>query len=95
MTKIYWTGLEELMQSDQVSKIEKQTMMDLLSRVEASFLQEFGFSGEFRLQSVTTSGVIKINGRLHGGRTSWRIVAGNSRTLNALKRKPGWLSQFF
>lgn len=94
MVKIYWTGLQELMQSEKVSKIEQQEIMNRLSNIQASFLQRFGFEGKFEVKSVTTSGVIKSGGQFHGGRTSWRIVAADARTTAALKREPGWLAKF-
>ena len=82
------------MQSDGISKIEQQEIMNILSRVEASFLQEFGFKGKFEVKSITTSGVFKKGSSLHGGRTSWRIVAADAKTTAILKRQPGWLAKF-
>lgn len=92
--KIYWTGLETLMQSPEISKIEQDLMMQKLGQIEASFLQEFGFQGKFEIKSRTTSGIFKRGGRYHGGRTSWRIVAADAKTGAALKRQPGWLGRF-
>lgn len=94
MVKIYWTGLQELMQSEKVSKIEQQEIMNRLSNIQASFLQRFGFEGKFEVKSVTTSKVIRSSGQFHGGRTSWRIVAADARTTAVLKREPGWLAKF-
>ena len=94
MVKIYWTGLEGLMQSNEISKIEQQEIMNKLSNIQASFLQKFGFEGKFEVKSKTTSGVIKSGGQYHGGRTSWRIVAADAKTNNALKREPGWLAKY-
>lgn len=94
MVKIYWAGLQELMQSDKISKIEQQEIMNKLSAIQASFLQKFGFEGRFEVKSVTTSGVIKSGGQFHGGRTSWRIVAADKKTTTALKREPGWLAKY-
>lgn len=94
MVKIYWTGLQELMQSEKISKMEQQIIMNKLSEIQASFLQKYGFEGRFEVKSVTTSGVIKSGGQFHGGRTSWRIVAADKKTTAALKREPGWLGKF-
>lgn len=93
MVKIYWTGLADLMQSDEISKAEQQAIMSRFSQVQARFLQEFGFQGKFEVKSVTTSKAFR-RGTYHGGRTSWRIVAADAKTTSALKRKPGWMSQF-
>ena len=94
MVKIYWTGLQELMQSEKVSKIEQQEIMNRLSNIQAGFLQRVGFEGKFEVKSVTTSGLIKSGVQFHGGRTSWRIVAADAKTTAALKREPGWLAKF-
>lgn len=94
MVKIYWTGLADLMKSEKISKIEQDIMMQKLNEIQASFLQEFGFQGNFEIKSVTTSGVSKSSGTFHGGRTSWRVVAADKRTGAILKRNQGWLAKF-
>ena len=94
MVKIYWTGLESLMQSDGVSRLEQEIMTAKLANIEARFLQEFGFKGNFELKAITTSGVFRSGRSLHGGRTSWRIAAADKRTGAVLKRQPGWLGKF-
>ena len=93
MAKIYWSGLEELMQSSKISTMEQDIMMKKLNQIQAEFLQQFGFEGKFDISSTTTSGIFK-RGTLHGGRTSWKIRAADAKTNAALKRQPGWLAKF-
>ena len=74
--------------------MEQDLMMKKLDEVKASFLQEFGFEGYFSIEQRKTSGTKRINGKLHAGRTSWRIRASDARTAAALKRQSGWLGRF-
>lgn len=94
--KIYWENqaMEDLMSSDKISTMEQDLIMKKLDEVKASFLQEFGFEGRFSVEQIRTSGTRRINGKLHSGRTSWRIRADDARTTAVLKRQPGWLSRF-
>ena len=86
--------MEDLMSSNKISTMEQDLIMKKLDTVKASFLQEFGFEGKFRVEQKTTSGTKRINGKLHAGRTAWRICADDARTTAALKRQSGWLGRF-
>lgn len=86
--------MESLMKSDKISSMEQNIMMQRLDQVRASFLQEFGFEGKFKLEQHSTSGSTHSKNRWHAGRTSWRICADDARTTAALKRQPGWLERF-
>ena len=79
-------GLREIMKGHEISQLEQQMMAQKLSQVKAEFLQQFGFEGQFELKAVTTNS--------RRSRITYRIVAANARTTNALKRQPGWLSRF-
>lgn len=94
--KIYWENkaMEDLMSSNKISTMEQDLIMKKLDEVKASFLQEFGFEGKFSVEQRRTSGTSRIKGKLHAGRTSWRIRADDARTVAVLKRQPGWLSRF-
>lgn len=94
--KIYWNNdaMEGLMKSDKIDKIEHDIMMQKLDEIKAAFLQEFGFEGAFSIQQVVTSGTVRINSSLHGGRVSYRIKADDARTAAVLKRQQGWLGRF-
>lgn len=95
MVKIYLNneGMESIMKSDKISSMEQNIMMNKLDQVRAAFLQEFGFEGNFEIKSVTTTGSFHTT-TWHGGRTSYRIVAADSKTTAALKRQPRWLDKF-
>ena len=94
--KIYWDNkeMEGLMKSSKISTMEQDIMMQKLDQIKAAFMQEFGFDGKFDIQSKTTSGTLRIKGKLHGGRISFRIRAADARTAAVLKRQPGWLGKF-
>ena len=79
-------GIREIMKGQPIANLEQQTMMQKLSQVKAEFLQTFGFEGKFEIRRVDTNS--------RRSRTSFRIVASDSRTTAALKRQPGWLAKF-
>lgn len=79
-------GLRSIMKGDKISKIEQNIMMNKLNQIQAEFMLRFGFTGKFEIKKVDT--------RSRRSRTSFRIVAGDSRTTAALKREPGWLGKF-
>ena len=74
--------------------MEQDLIMKKLDEVKASFLQKFGFEGNFTVEQKMTSGTKRINGKLHAGRTSWRIRANDAKTAAVLKRESGWLGKF-
>ena len=94
--KIYWENkaMEDLMSSNKISTMEQDLIIKKHDEVKANFLQEFGCEGKFRVEQRRTSGTSRIKGKLHAGRTSWRIRADDARTTAALKRQPGWLGRF-
>ena len=93
---IEWNNqaMESLMKSPQMTQMEQNIMMNKLSEVRAAFLQEFGFQGQFTINSHTTSGSYRNKLGWHAGRTSYRISANDARTTAALKSQPGWLNRF-
>ena len=95
MVKIYLEneGIESIMKSNKISSMEQNIMMNKLDQVKAAFLQEFGFEGNFEIKAVTTTGAFRST-TWHGGRTSYRILAADSKTATALKRQPKWLDKF-
>lgn len=54
----------------------------ILDEVRASFLETFGFDGNFEITDFTTD------------RMNAKIAAGDARTQKILKANPGWLGQF-
>lgn len=88
MVKIYYNNdaFRSIMKGKEISEMEQDMMMSRLNQIEAEFLQRFGFEGAFELKRVDTNS--------NRSRTTYRIVAANSRTTNALKREPGWLGKF-
>ena len=85
---IYYNGpgLREIMKGQPIANLEQQIMLQKLGQVKAEFLQTFGFEGKFEIRRVDTNS--------RRSRTSFRIVASDSRTTAALKRQPGWLAKF-
>lgn len=79
-------GLRAILKGQGIAQMEQQMMAQKLSRVEAEFLQHFGFEGGFEIKRVDTNS--------RRSRTTYRIVANNGRTGAALKREPGWLGKF-
>ena len=79
-------GLRSIMKGNGISSLEQQLMLQKLSQVQAEFLQHFGFNGRFEIKRVDTNS--------RRSRTTFRIVASDSRTTAALKREPGWLGKF-
>jgi len=70
------------------------------SDVEAAFLQEFGFRGEFEIRVIETNGhwtgawQAKTGGGTPRPRVAFRLHAANARTGAILKAHPGWLGRF-
>lgn len=79
-------GLRNILKGQKVAQIEQQIMAQKLSQVKAEFLQRFGFEGNFEVKRVDTNS--------RRSRTTYRIVASDSKTTAALKREPGWLGKF-
>ena len=79
-------GIREIMKGPKIANLEQQIMMERLSRIRAEFLQTFGFNGSFEIRKVDTQS--------RRSRTTFRIVATDSRTTAALKRQSGWLAKF-
>ena len=79
-------GLREIMKGKPIADTEQNIMMGKLNQVQAEFLQHFGFSGSFELKKVDT--------KSNRSRTTFRIVAADSKTTAALNREPGWLGKF-
>lgn len=88
MVKIYYNNdaFRSIMKGKEISEMEQDMMMSRLNQIEAEFLQRFGFEGAFELKRVDTNS--------NRSRTTYRIIAANGRTTNALKREPGWLGKF-
>lgn len=88
MVKIYYNNdaFRSIMKGKEISEMEQNMMMSRLNQIEAEFLQRFGFEGAFELKRVDTNS--------NRSRTTYRIVAANSRTTAVLKREPGWLGKF-
>ena len=88
---IYWEhgGFTDLMQGQQITNLESETMERIKSEIAANFLQKFGTEGTFNIEMVQTPG-----NAYHGGRNSYRITAGDAKTTALLKKEPGWLAQF-
>ena len=72
-----------LLNKRKTGELEYRHMSKLLSEIQASFLQTFGFQGGFELKYKPTQ-----------FRTAYRISASDARTSATLKRNPGWLAQF-
>ena len=79
-------GLRNIMKGYNMSQLEQQIMTQKLAQIQASFLQQFGFNGNFTIKAVTTNS--------RRGRITYRIVSSDARTTAALKRQPGWLGKF-
>lgn len=79
-------GMRDIMKGQAIANMEQDIMMQRLNRVQAEFLQTFGFSGSFEIRKVDTNS--------RRSRTTFRIVPTNARTTAALKRQPGWLARF-
>ncbi len=79
-------GLRNIMKGQAIADMEQQIMMSKLSQIKAEFLQRFGFEGSFEIKKVVTNS--------KRSRTTFRIVAADSKTGAFLKREPGWLAKF-
>lgn len=79
-------GFRAIMKGSEIAKLEQDMMMSKLNEVQAAFLQEFGFQGNFEIQRVDTQS--------KRSRTTYRIVAGDKKTGATLKSNSGWLSKF-
>lgn len=86
--KIYYDegGLRDIMKGQSIQKLEQDIMMQKLDEIKASFLQSFGFEGEFETKVVMTNS--------KRSRASYRIVPSDKKTTAVLKAHPGWMSQF-
>lgn len=80
------SGVRDIMKGQPIANLEQQIMMQKLSQVKAEFLQTFGFEGTFEIRRIDTNS--------RRSRTTYRIVAGDTKTTAALKRQPGWLAKF-
>lgn len=80
------SGMREIMKGEPIQKLEQDIMMQKLDQVKASFLQSFGFEGNFECKVTMTNS--------KRSRASFRIVASDKRTGATLKANPGWLGQF-
>ena len=79
-------AMRNIMKGPEISGIEQDLMMQKLSQIQAEFLQTFGFEGSFEIKRVDTNS--------KRSRTTFRIVASDSRTAGVLKRQPGWMARF-
>ena len=61
-------------------------MAQKLSQIQAEFLQRFRFKGNFETNRVDAND--------RRSRTTYKIVASDSKTTAALKREPDWLRKF-
>lgn len=75
-------GQKILKDNAQIKNIEEDKIKSLHSRIQAQFLQEFGFEGDFNVQSFYTD------------RINFKISAGDQKTGATLKRNPKWLAKF-
>jgi hypothetical protein len=79
-------ALRNIMKGPEIASMEQDIMMQRLSQVRAEFLTTFGFNGTFEIKRVDTHS--------RRSRTTFRIVAADAKTTNALKKQPGWLAKF-
>ena len=82
--KLYQAGVRQeiLRDNDKLQRLEYDYMHSLLGRIQAEFLQEFGFEGVFEFAPVQTD------------RYGYKIRSGSARTTRALNKHPGWLGKF-
>lgn len=80
------SAVRDFMRGSSISNIEQDIMMKKLEQIKAEFLQAFGIEGSFTIKQVTTHS--------RRSRTTFRIVASDSKTTAILKRHPRWLEKF-
>lgn len=80
------TGLRSIMKGPEIERMEQEIMQAKLDEVKASFMQTFGFQGQFEIKAVTT--------RSRRSRITYRITAADARTTATLKKNSGWLAKF-
>ena len=83
-------GISDILNGDNIKRVERELMESRLAEVNNKFLQEFGFEGVFRIEAKTTNPDRKYGTT----RVSYRIAADDRRTTAALNRQSGWLNQF-
>lgn len=72
-----------LKNDDALQRVVSEYADSILTQVKASFRQEFGFEGSFKLAVGKNK-----------NRFSYKISADNAKTAIILKKHPGWLDSF-